>query len=231
MGPSPHPLLLYVCGPSLHEGLLDSVAFVLHTFLLTINKNIIVRYSEIWSCVCAATFHHIIHITKTILVSPVMFTLWKWNLYVDTVLTVWSCGKCCVCVGYSPLLAHAASRALFDSELCFEVKRVVQSHFLHLRNVSQVRSVEIWTYHSGFSCTSLAASRIQNWFFEILLLTFKALHGLAPCCLTELLIPFVPARNLTSSHTALLVVARPRLVTKGDRASAIKPLDSGTVYS
>lgn len=58
--------------------------------------------------------------------------------------------------------------------------------------------------------------------FKILLLTFKALHGLAPSYLTDLLKPYVPDRNLRSSDSALLVVPKSRLITKGDRAFSIK---------
>ena len=56
--------------------------------------------------------------------------------------------------------------------------------------------------------------------FKIVLLTFKALHGLAPSYITELFL-YKPAGNLRSSNLSLLVVPRSRLVTKGDRAFAI----------
>ncbi len=39
--------------------------------------------------------------------------------------------------------------------------------------------------------------------FKILMLTYKALHGLAPQYLSELLIPYTPTRDLRSSETGL----------------------------
>ena len=53
-------------------------------------------------------------------------------------------------------------------------------------------------------------------------LTFKALNGLAPPYISELLEPHVPGRCLRSSSSALLVVPRTNLVTKGDRAFAAR---------
>lgn len=58
--------------------------------------------------------------------------------------------------------------------------------------------------------------------FKILLLTFKALNGLAPQYLTDLLDPHIPVRRLRSSGAALLDVPTSRLVTKGDRAFAVR---------
>ncbi|KAF7646093.1 hypothetical protein LDENG_00193770, partial [Lucifuga dentata] len=42
--------------------------------------------------------------------------------------------------------------------------------------------------------------------FKVLLLTYKALHGLAPPYLSELLTPYTPARPLRSLDAALLVI-------------------------
>ncbi len=50
------------------------------------------------------------------------------------------------------------------------------------------------------------------------MLTYKALHGLAPQYLAELLIPYTPSRNLRSSQCGLLVVPKTRLRSGGDRA-------------
>ena len=58
--------------------------------------------------------------------------------------------------------------------------------------------------------------------FKMLLLTFNALNGLAPQYLAELLEPYVPVRSLRSSHSALLVVPKSRLLTKDDWAFAIR---------
>lgn len=57
--------------------------------------------------------------------------------------------------------------------------------------------------------------RIQ---FKVLLLTFKALNGLAPTYLVELLQPYHPARQLRSASQHLLVVPPTRFSTVGDRA-------------
>ncbi|XP_069050137.1 uncharacterized protein [Lepisosteus oculatus] len=54
--------------------------------------------------------------------------------------------------------------------------------------------------------------------FKILMLTYKALHGLAPQYLSELLSPYSPPRNLRSSNSALLTVPQARLHCMGDRA-------------
>ena len=58
--------------------------------------------------------------------------------------------------------------------------------------------------------------------FKILLLTFKALNGLAPQYLSELVQPYVPVRQLRSSNLALLEVPNSNMVTKGDRAFAVR---------
>ncbi len=60
--------------------------------------------------------------------------------------------------------------------------------------------------------------------FKILMLTYKALHGLAPQYLSDLLIPYTPTRDLRSSETGLLTVPLTRLRLMGDRAfSSLAP--------
>jgi hypothetical protein len=54
--------------------------------------------------------------------------------------------------------------------------------------------------------------------FKILLLTFKALHGMAPVYLTELLTSYEPQRTLRSTHQNLLLVPRTKLKYYGDRS-------------
>ena len=54
--------------------------------------------------------------------------------------------------------------------------------------------------------------------FKVLLLTYKALHGLAPEYLTELIKHHTPARSLRSQSQNLLVVPSTKLKTHGDRA-------------
>ena len=58
-------------------------------------------------------------------------------------------------------------------------------------------------------------SRIQ---YKILLITFKALNGLAPKYLSELLIQYSPSRSLRSSLQNLLQVNEPNSVKYGERA-------------
>lgn len=54
--------------------------------------------------------------------------------------------------------------------------------------------------------------------FKILMLTYKALHGLTPLYITELLTPYTPVRDLRSSEAGLLIVPNTRLKSMGDRA-------------
>ena len=54
--------------------------------------------------------------------------------------------------------------------------------------------------------------------FKILLITFKALHGLAPSYIKDLLVPYKPERNLRSANKALLEPPEVNLVTQGGRA-------------
>ena len=57
--------------------------------------------------------------------------------------------------------------------------------------------------------------------FKILLITFKALNGLAPVYITKLLNRYVPARQLRSSDMLLLKVPSSHLKTYGDRAFSV----------
>ena len=54
--------------------------------------------------------------------------------------------------------------------------------------------------------------------FKILLITFKALKGMAPPYIAELLQPYQPVRDLRSADQNTLLNPRTRLVTYGDRA-------------
>ena len=54
--------------------------------------------------------------------------------------------------------------------------------------------------------------------YKILLLTFKALHGLAPEYIACLLHVYAPSRNLRSVNSSTLVVPSARLKYYGDRA-------------
>ncbi len=57
--------------------------------------------------------------------------------------------------------------------------------------------------------------------FKIILLTFKALNGLAPYYLCNLLLPYSPPRSLRSSDSRLLVVPRYRLSSMGGRSFSV----------
>lgn len=54
--------------------------------------------------------------------------------------------------------------------------------------------------------------------FKVLLLTYKALNGMAPSYLTDLLTPYVPTRSLRSQATGLLMIPIVRKKTVGERA-------------
>ncbi|XP_041959638.1 uncharacterized protein LOC121718626 [Alosa sapidissima] len=54
--------------------------------------------------------------------------------------------------------------------------------------------------------------------FKILLLTYKALHNLAPNYITDLLESYTPSRSLRSSSAGLLKVPKMNLSTMGERA-------------
>ena len=56
--------------------------------------------------------------------------------------------------------------------------------------------------------------------FKILFITYKALHGLAPAYVSELLSPYTTMRSVRSSNQNLLAVPRAKLKTKGDCAFA-----------
>ena len=60
--------------------------------------------------------------------------------------------------------------------------------------------------------------RIQ---FKICLLTFKALNGLAPPYISDLITRYRPARNLRSTHAVLLRQKAPKLKNTGGRAFSI----------
>ena len=57
--------------------------------------------------------------------------------------------------------------------------------------------------------------------FKILLITFKALHGLAPGYLSDLITPHRPSRSLRSMVANLLILPKCRTKTYGERAFAV----------
>ena len=54
--------------------------------------------------------------------------------------------------------------------------------------------------------------------FKVLLLTYKALHRLAPTYLSDLVLPYIPTRTLRSQDAGLLIVPRISNQTAGGRA-------------
>jgi hypothetical protein len=54
--------------------------------------------------------------------------------------------------------------------------------------------------------------------FKILLLTFKAIHGLAPCYIQDMVKVYKPARKLRSENSFKLVRSKPRLATYGEHS-------------
>ena len=54
--------------------------------------------------------------------------------------------------------------------------------------------------------------------FKVLLLNYKALHGLAPTYLSDLVLPYIPTRTLQSQDAGLLTVLRISKQTAGGRA-------------
>ena len=57
--------------------------------------------------------------------------------------------------------------------------------------------------------------------FKLLLLTFKAPHGLAPVYISELIKPYNPSRSLRSSTLNCLSVPKSNTATYGDRCFSI----------
>ena len=58
-------------------------------------------------------------------------------------------------------------------------------------------------------------------YFKTLLFVFKALNGLAPPYISELLNPHSAPRALRSQNQSLLTIPRARLKTRGDRAFSV----------
>ena len=59
--------------------------------------------------------------------------------------------------------------------------------------------------------------------FKVLLLTYKALHGLAPSYLKDLIIPYSPSWSLWPSKAGLLLLPKVKNKSAGQRAFAIEP--------
>ena len=59
-------------------------------------------------------------------------------------------------------------------------------------------------------------------FHYVILITFKARHGLAPPYISGLLSPYEPGHRLSSSDRAWLAILLSRLITKLDRYFAVR---------
>ena len=53
--------------------------------------------------------------------------------------------------------------------------------------------------------------------FKVLLITYKALHGLAPTYLSDLVLTYIPTRTLRSQDAGILIVPRISEQTAGGR--------------
>ena len=101
--------------------------------------------------------------------------------------------------------------------------KLCQTSIAQLRNIADVRKYltqntnypsEIWTHHFHPTGTPLASSGAPH----DLLTTHRALNGKAPKYITDLLTPYIPARNLRSEGEANLVVPKTHTKTFGERA-------------
>ena len=54
--------------------------------------------------------------------------------------------------------------------------------------------------------------------FKVLLLNYKAFHGLSPSYLKDLIIPYSPSRSLRSSGAGLLSILKVKKQSEGNRA-------------
>lgn len=88
-------------------------------------------------------------------------------------------------------------------------KTLLSLYNQHLRNIARNRPM---------LNVSDAHFRID---FKFLLITYRALHDLAPSYISDLLIHYNPSRNLTSSGSGLRSIPASRVKTRGDRASRL----------
>ncbi|KAK0142225.1 hypothetical protein N1851_020112 [Merluccius polli] len=125
---------------------------------------------------------------------------------------------------------------ILDPTLTLEphIRQVVKSSFYHLRNIAKIRSTLArpaaeTLIHTFISCRldycnsllyGISASlinRLQLINCKILVLTYKALHQMAPPYLTDLS-PYQPSQSLRSTSAGLLSTPKSNLRSFGDRA-------------
>ncbi|XP_030292176.1 gastrula zinc finger protein XlCGF28.1-like [Sparus aurata] len=126
----------------------------------------------------------------------------------------------------SPPAAESLIYAFISSclDYCNSLLTGIASHSLHRLQTAQNSAARLLTHTQ--SCEHITAVLYTlHWLpikqridFKILLLTFKALHHLAPPYLSDLLIPHRPSRALRSSSSLTLTIPPFKLKTFGHRA-------------
>ncbi len=120
---------------------------------------------------------------------------------------------------------------LFDSNLSFEshVSSICKTAFFHLKNISKLppmlstSNAEMLIHAFMTSrldyCNALlgdCSARLKHRIdFKILLMTYKALNGLAPQYLSELLSHYIPPHPLRSQNSGRLIITRISKSTAG----------------
>ena len=120
-----------------------------------------------------------------------------------------------------PPLGHACCTFLVQAFLA-SVARPASTQgrpgFLGIRLVTRTKKLE----HISPVLYDLHWLTVKNRIiFKILLITFKALHGLAPGYLSDLITPYRPSRSLRSMVANLLILPKCRTKTYGERAFAV----------
>ncbi|KAM9790323.1 uncharacterized protein ACBT44_018929 isoform 1-T2 [Syngnathus typhle] len=128
----------------------------------------------------------------------------------------------CLSLPAAESLIHAFISSRLD--YCNSLLTGITAHSLHRLQLVQNSAARLLTHtRSREHITPVLHS--LHWLpmkeriiFKILLLTFKALHHLAPTYLSDLLVPYCPNRPLRSSNTSRLTVPKSKLKSFGDRA-------------
>uniref|UniRef100_A0A669C582 Reverse transcriptase domain-containing protein n=1 Tax=Oreochromis niloticus TaxID=8128 RepID=A0A669C582_ORENI len=132
----------------------------------------------------------------------------------------------------SPILSRSeleiAIHAFISSRLdyCNSLFMCLSKGSLDRLQVVQNAAARLLTKSSKYSHVTPLLSQL-HWLpvkfrvdFKILVLTYRAVHGLAPAYIFDLLQPYVPSRSLRSSDLGLLAIKNTKRRTKGDRAFA-----------